>query len=100
MDSYSVPNDEYNAPNADYNSPASSGYNSPNEAPAAYISNNVPTYVGQGSDDIPVYAEVMDDDMLSANIPGVPGQDYPIYYQLPDLAFSCQGQVDGGKIEL
>lgn len=34
---------------------------------------------------------------LSANIPGVPGEDYPIYAEVPESEFSCDGQVDGGK---
>ena len=36
---------------------------------------------------------------LSANIPGVPGEDYPIYAEVPESGFSCDGQVDGGKKE-
>ena len=26
-------------------------------------------------------------------IPGVPGEDYPIYSEVPELAFSCDGRV-------
>ena len=33
---------------------------------------------------------------LAANIPGVPGEDYPIYSEVPESGFSCEGQVDGG----
>merc|ERR1711862_5728 len=33
---------------------------------------------------------------LAANIPGVPGEDYPIYAEVPESGFSCEGQVDGG----
>jgi len=29
-------------------------------------------------------------------VPGVPGEDYPIYSEVPDTGFSCEGQVDGG----
>ena len=36
-------------------------------------------------------------DALSANIPGVPGEDYPIYAEVPESEFSCDGQVDGGE---
>lgn len=36
-------------------------------------------------------------DALAANIPGVPGEDYPIYAEVPESAFSCEGQVDGGN---
>merc|ERR1711881_255932 len=34
--------------------------------------------------------------MLQAAIPGVPGEDYPIYAEVPESGFSCDGQVDGG----
>merc|ERR1712165_619029 len=33
---------------------------------------------------------------LAANIPGVPGEDYPIYAEVPESGFACEGQVDGG----
>merc|ERR1712055_74027 len=35
-------------------------------------------------------------DSLQMNIPGVPGEDYPIYSEVPETGFSCEGQVDGG----
>ena len=44
---------------------------------------------GAGSDD-PNIA------MLEKAVPGIPGEDYPIYGEVPDTAFSCDGQVDGG----
>merc|ERR1719385_120409 len=34
--------------------------------------------------------------MLQGNIPGVPGEDYPIYAEVPETGFTCDGQVDGG----
>merc|ERR1712061_712413 len=34
--------------------------------------------------------------MLQGAIPGVPGEDYPIYAEVPESGFSCDGQVDGG----
>uniref|UniRef100_A0A0K2TQ41 Putative LOC100901383 [Metaseiulus occidentalis] n=1 Tax=Lepeophtheirus salmonis TaxID=72036 RepID=A0A0K2TQ41_LEPSM len=34
--------------------------------------------------------------MLEKAIPGVPGQDYPIYAEAPETGFSCDGQIDGG----
>merc|ERR1711923_457343 len=34
--------------------------------------------------------------MLQSAVPGVPGEDYPIYAEVPETAFSCDGQVDGG----
>merc|ERR1712106_587368 len=36
-------------------------------------------------------------DALAANIPGVPGEDYPIYAEVPESGFTCEGQVDGGS---
>merc|ERR1711892_1315870 len=35
-------------------------------------------------------------DALAANIPGVPREDYPIYAEVPESGFVCDGQVDGG----
>merc|ERR1711868_72477 len=34
--------------------------------------------------------------MLMNAVPGVPGEDYPIYAEVPESGFSCDGQVDGG----
>ena len=34
--------------------------------------------------------------MLEKSVPGVPGEDYPIYAEVPETAFACDGQVDGG----
>merc|ERR1719242_429509 len=34
--------------------------------------------------------------MLQASIPGIPGEDYPIYAEVPESGFVCDGQVDGG----
>ena len=36
--------------------------------------------------------------MLMNAVPGVPGEDYPIYAETPETAFSCDGQVDGGNV--
>jgi len=33
---------------------------------------------------------------LEETIPGVPGEDYPIFAEVPETSFSCDGQVDGG----
>ena len=35
--------------------------------------------------------------MLMTSVPGVPGEDYPIYAEAPETAFSCEGQVQGGE---
>jgi len=34
--------------------------------------------------------------MLMSAVPGVPGEDYPIYAEVPETGFACDGQVDGG----
>merc|ERR1712018_961563 len=34
--------------------------------------------------------------MLQSSIPGIPGEDYPIYAEVPESGFVCDGQVDGG----
>ncbi|QQP35077.1 Putative LOC100901383, partial [Caligus rogercresseyi] len=34
--------------------------------------------------------------MLEKVVPGVPGQDYPIYAEAPETGFLCDGLVDGG----
>ena len=33
---------------------------------------------------------------LEETIPGVPGEDYPIFAEVPETSFVCDGQVDGG----
>merc|ERR1711892_258300 len=33
---------------------------------------------------------------LEETIPGIPGDDYPIFAEVPDPSFLCDGQVDGG----
>ena len=33
---------------------------------------------------------------LEETIPGIPGDDYPIFAEVPDTSFLCDGQVDGG----
>jgi len=35
-------------------------------------------------------------DMLMKSVPGIPGEDYPIYSEAPETAFACDGQVNGG----
>ena len=69
---------------------AAGGYDAPLD--------DVPVYAG--SDAVPTYEGGAADDALAAlgnSIPGVPGEDYPIYAEVPETGFSCEGQVDGGK---
>merc|ERR1739848_694349 len=35
-------------------------------------------------------------DWLLESVPGTPGEDYPILAEVPETAFSCEGQVEGG----
>merc|ERR1719228_2565971 len=35
-------------------------------------------------------------DALGETIPGQPGQDYPIFAEVPETSFLCDGQVEGG----
>ena len=46
-----------------------------------------------GADDAGAGGE---DGGLEVNIPGVPGEDYPIYPSVPDTGFTCDGLVEGG----
>merc|ERR1719205_29785 len=57
----------------------------------------VPVYGGAGDAGLDVYG-AGDDPLaaLSGSIPGVPGEDYPIFAEVPESGFTCDGQVDGG----
>ena len=61
------------------------------------IANLIPTY---GEDLLPGYSElapVMSGiDMLRMAVPGTPGEDYPIYSEVPVTGFNCQGRTEGG----
>ena len=35
--------------------------------------------------------------MLMKSVPGIPGEDYPIFAEAPETGFSCDGQVNGGR---
>jgi len=73
-----------------YAAPSESGYSAPDAQPA--YGSDQGQYQGAASD------SGSDDNlaMLEKAIPGVPGEDYPIYAEVPEGAFSCDGQVDGG----
>merc|ERR1711913_116556 len=66
---------------------AAGGYSAPEEVPVYGASDAVPTYEAAGDDALAA---------LGNSIPGVPGEDYPIYAEVPESGFSCEGQVDGG----
>jgi len=47
---------------------------------------------------VTIVANVLGDDFdtLAETIPGVAGDDYPIFAEVPDTGFACDGQTDGG----
>merc|ERR1712036_125720 len=73
-----------------YAAPSESGYAAPDAQPAYGADQG--QYLGSASD------SGADDNlaMLASNIPGVPGEDYPIFAEVPESGFTCEGQVDGG----
>ena len=36
-------------------------------------------------------------DWLLKSVPGQPGTDYPIFAEVPETGFGCEGQVEGGE---
>jgi len=75
----------YDAPAAD------TGYAAPVDAQPAYQDQDV--YQGAASNDVASDSNLA---MLEKAVPGVPGEDYPIYAEVPESGFVCDGQVDGG----
>merc|ERR1711892_1463301 len=71
--------------------PADTGYAAPSDDQPSYQDQDV--YQGAASDAIS-----SDDNlaMMEKSVPGVPGEDYPIYAEVPETGFGCEGQVDGG----
>jgi len=77
------------------------GYAAPGGADTGYAAPDAqPAYGGdqdvyQGAASSPAGS---DDNlaMLEKAVPGVPGEDYPIYAEVPESGFACDGQVDGG----
>merc|ERR1719266_3126838 len=71
-----------------YSAPADDGYASPSEPQPAYA----------GAQDQYQASDSGDDNlaMLEKAVPGIPGEDYPIYAEAPETGFACDGQVDGG----
>ena len=59
------------------------------EEQAAYGDAALDSYAADDAGEDPLAA-------LASNIPGVPGEDYPIFAEVPETGFSCEGQVDGG----
>jgi len=96
-------------------------YGSPSEeAPAGYLppgddyDDDLASY-NENADDLSVYSEEgldaqpseLDEslaaaeeadpiDMLMKAVPGIPGEDYPIFAEAPETSFTCEGKVSGG----
>ena len=47
-----------------------------------------------GGDGDSVQEDINELDALQESIPGVPGEDYPIYAEVPESEFSCDGLVN------
>lgn len=101
----------YGAPDAGYGAPreAEEGYGAPLEEyedEIVEVRNDLPSYAEEPLDtynDLNSAASDLDAksadgglDMLMKSVPGIPGEDYPIYSEAPETAFSCEGQVNGG----
>merc|ERR1711892_891717 len=59
------------------------------------VGDNVPVYSGgqagySGNDAQDAF------NALGESIPGEPGEDYPIYSEVPETSFTCDGQIEGG----
>jgi hypothetical protein len=61
------------------------------------IPGDIPVY-GSADDAVPIYGSPSGSALraLAVSVPGVPVDDYPIFAEVPESAFSCEGQVDGG----
>ncbi len=70
------------------NPSAAAGYSSPADAPVYRAATSAIAGYGTGAD-----GEL---EALAGTIPGTPGEDYPIYAEVPESGFVCDGQVDGG----
>jgi len=93
-----------------YGAPAAADYGAPSEEVIDVRSGDLAVYAeeqpldsyeldAEGSEELEAKAAASGDaglDMLMKSIPGVPGEDYPIYAEAPETAFACDGQVNGG----
>merc|ERR1712128_405777 len=84
--------DSLGAAHSHQHSPRRSGRQ---EAQDSYTAGELPPY---GGDLDSAASDAVSDplSMLQASIPGIPGEDYPIYSEVPESGFLCDGQVDGG----
>ncbi|XP_040566594.1 uncharacterized protein [Lepeophtheirus salmonis] len=83
-----------------YEAPPPSGYGAGTSQPTYDNSqptydNSQPSYDGE----LDTAANTAEGDalsMLEKSVPGIPGEDYPIFAEVPESGFECEGQVDGG----
>lgn len=91
-----APTDEYEETAEEYDDQAEEYVDQ-----ASYASDQ-PTYENDQDAQPSDESEVTDDAaadplaMLMKSVPGIPGEDYPIFAVAPDTEFSCEGQVNGG----
>jgi len=76
-----------------YSAPAENGYAAPDDSAQAAYGGDQDVYQGAASNDVASDSNLA---MLEKAVPGVPGEDYPIYGEVPESGFVCDGQVDGG----
>ena len=82
---------------------AAPGYESPGNSGGT--SNELASYGKGGSggngggffEDSAFSDEDMNLKMLMASVPGVPGDDYPIFTDIPVTGFECRDKIFGGK---
>jgi len=100
---YGAPETGYGAPEEDLDSKATEELPSYEEEPLdTYAEEPLETYENDleyDASDLEVKSADEAEsglDMLMKSIPGIPGEDYPIFSEAPESAFSCEGQVNGG----
>jgi len=69
------------------------GYVAPGDEAQAAYGGDQDVYQGSASNDVASDSNLA---MLEKAVPGIPGEDYPIYGEVPESGFACDGQVDGG----
>ncbi len=87
-----------------YSDDYSADYSADYAAPAEYAgaSDAAAAPLGSYGSDAAADAAAGDENlaMLEKAVPGIPGEDYPIFAEVPESGFSCDGQVDGGMFSL
>ena len=90
---------DYGAP-AEYGAPSEEVIETRVEELPAYVEEPLDSYGDLNAEGSDLEEKAAGDaglEMLMKNVPGTPGEDYPIYSEAPVTAFSCEGQVNGGE---